>query len=255
MRFVAGLFLFWLCFCTAAMTEETSHLAFVSEYVRQLAVNERMRELGQRDVSEANNPSEKIMAGIRASTRIVLELKPQITRLHGMKFAAPFDTLPGSIATFYRQKVTLHERIIEMDGIFISGLSRPDPGVDYDSLVADAPKITATLEYLDRSLFESTPLIFATLIDEKPDRNGHMSRLIVSKEERAKLVRDLTTSFGKKMEAKDQNYIVSRLPSSEICCRRKVTNVLMSRRDTSTHTAPKAVSIAFLPTLPAPARC
>jgi hypothetical protein len=36
-----------------------------------------------------------------------------------------------------------------------------------------------------------------------------MSRMTGTKAERAKLVRDLTTSFGKKMEAKDQNYIVS----------------------------------------------
>jgi hypothetical protein len=58
-------------------------------------------------------------------------------------------------------------------------------------------------------LFEATPLIFATLIDEKPDRNGKVSRLIITRAQRDGLVRSLQLSFGKKLEQSDQNYIVS----------------------------------------------
>ena len=80
----------------------------------------------------------------------------------------------------------------------------------YGALTAEAPKITAGLEYIDRSLFQATPLIFATLIDMKPDKQGHASRLIVTRAEREQLVRSLQTSFGKKLDQQHQNLIVGR---------------------------------------------
>jgi hypothetical protein len=89
---------------------------------------------------------------------------------------------------------------------FVTG---PKPGVDYGALAADAPKLTATLEHIDRSLFQATPLIFATLIADKPDSQGHMSRLRITRAERDKLARFLQIDFGDKMNATDQNYIVS----------------------------------------------
>ncbi len=88
-------------------------------------------------------------------------------------------------------------------------LSGPKPGVDYGALTAEAPKITAGLEYIDRSLLQATPLIFATLIDNKPDKQGHMSRLSITRAERDKLVRDLQLGFGKKLDQDNQNLIVS----------------------------------------------
>ncbi|MGH7487054.1 MAG: hypothetical protein ACREMY_15835, partial [bacterium] len=61
---------------------ETSPLAFVTEYVRELGVNERMRELGEKDLAEAG--PDKNTAIIRGSTRINLELNSQISVLRGM---------------------------------------------------------------------------------------------------------------------------------------------------------------------------
>ena len=92
-----------------------------------------------------------------------------------------------------------------MSTAFLSG---PEPGVDYAALAADAPKVTAHLEYVDRALFEATGAIFATLIDFRSDTQD-ASRLIVTRAERDRLVRDLQISFGKKLEQQDQNLIVS----------------------------------------------
>jgi hypothetical protein len=71
------------------------------------------------------------------------------------------------------------------------------------------PKIRAELEFIDQSLFEATPLVFATLIDMKEDSKGHASHLIITKEQRAALIAKLTDSFGAKLDQKNQNYIVS----------------------------------------------
>jgi hypothetical protein len=51
-------------------------------------------------------------------------------------------------------------------------------------------------------------LVFATFIDEKPDSKNHASHLIITKAERAQLLKDLTTDFGSKLDQKGQNYTV-----------------------------------------------
>jgi hypothetical protein len=183
---------------------ETSHLTFVNEYVRELGVNEHMRELGEKDIGEQG--ADKNAAMIRSSTRIVLELTSQVAMLEGMTLNPPFDKVPASIAAFYKQKIEVHNQFIALATAFVSG---PKPGVDYGALAADALKLTATLEHIDRSLFQATPLIFATLIADKPDSQGHMSRLRITRAERDKLARFLQIDFGAKMDQTDQNYIVS----------------------------------------------
>jgi hypothetical protein len=183
---------------------ETSRLAFVTEYVRELGVNENMRALAEHDMAEAG--ADKNAAIIRSSTRIVLELSTQVSMLKGMTLDAPFDTLPASIAKFYEYKIQTHNQMIEIATALASG---PKPGVDYGAMVAEAPKLTAMIEYLDRSLFQTTPLIFGVLIADKPDKQGHMSRLLITRAERNKLVQSLQLEFGKQLDVSDQNYIVS----------------------------------------------
>jgi hypothetical protein len=175
----------------------------VTEYVRELGVNENSRAQAEREIAE---PTDKNATMIRNSTRIVLELTSQIGMLKGMSLRKPFDGLPSQVAEFYNYKIEAHNELIALATTFMSG---PKPGVDYCALAARAPKLTATIEYLDRSLFEATPLIFATLIDEKPDRNGRVSGLIITRAQRDGLVRSLQLSFGKKLKQSDQNYIVS----------------------------------------------
>jgi hypothetical protein len=57
-------------------------------------------------------------------------------------------------------------------------------------------------------LFEATPVIFATLIDDKPDKNGHMSRLIITKQDKEQLLQRIQTAFGEKLKQGHRNYIV-----------------------------------------------
>jgi hypothetical protein len=58
-------------------------------------------------------------------------------------------------------------------------------------------------------LFKATPLIFAALIRNTPDKNGHMSRLVITTSERDRLLQNLKSSFGDKLDADNQNYVVS----------------------------------------------
>jgi hypothetical protein len=183
---------------------KTSHLAFVTEYIRELAENERLRAAGEQELNQSTIDG-KFTSAIHTSTSIQLELRSQIHMLRDMHLSAPFDKLIPDIIGFDQDKIALHQRLIDITSAFIAG---PKPGVDYSSLAADMPKIRAQLEYDDHSLFEAAPLIFATLIDKKPDSMNHANHLIVSKAERAKLIDDLIVDFGSKLDQKDQNFTV-----------------------------------------------
>jgi len=203
MRSLPALFALLLWYPATASAAETSRLAFVTEYVRELGVNEEIRALAAKEIAE---PTDKNAAMIRGSTRIVLELTAQIGLLKGMNLNEPFDKLPGDIAEFYDQKIMVHNQFIAMATAFLSG---PKPGVDYSAMMAEAPKLTATLEYFDRALLQATPLIFATLIGEKPDKDGHVSRLTITRAQRDGLVQSLQISFGKKLDLSDQDFTVA----------------------------------------------
>ena len=52
-------------------------------------------------------------------------------------------------------------------------------------------------------------LVFALLIDEKPDSEGHMSHLNITKAERQKLIDNIDGSFGESLEKDNKSWVVS----------------------------------------------
>jgi hypothetical protein len=189
-----------------ARAEETSRLAFVTEYIRELAANENIRANAERELNASTSTSSKLSSSIHAHTLIQLELQSQVNMLKSMNLGPPFDDLIPTTIASYERKIALHQKIIDISSTLLAG---PQPGVDYGKLAAEVPKIRAELDYVDNTLFIATPLIFATLIDQKSDSKNHLSHLIITKEEREKLVHALTAAFGKKLEQKNQNYGVS----------------------------------------------
>ncbi|OGR31238.1 MAG: hypothetical protein A2139_07300 [Desulfobacca sp. RBG_16_60_12] len=189
-----------------AYAEETSHLAVVTEYVRELAANENTRANAERELNASNSSSGKLSSAIHTSKLFQLELRSQINMLKSMHLDPPFDDIIPNIIASYEQKIALYQKIIDLNSILLAG---PQPGVDYGELAAEMPKIRAQMDYVDKTLFIATPLLFATLIDQKPDSKNHLSHLIITKKEREKLLHNLTAAFGKKLEQKNQNYGVS----------------------------------------------
>jgi hypothetical protein len=186
---------------------ETPHLEFVTEYIRELAGVERIRAAGEEENNQDKKDDKLPFAGaVHTSTLFELELGSQVKMLKGMRLNAPFDELIPNIAAFYERKILLWRRMGEISSAFIGG---PKEGVDYSKLAAEMPRIRGELDFIDQSLFESTPGVFATLIDMKADSKGHASHLIITKEEKAGLISKLDDSFGAKLDQKDQNYTVS----------------------------------------------
>jgi hypothetical protein len=183
---------------------ETPHLVFVTEYIRELAALENIRESGEQELKE--NPNSTFTNMIHSGTLFQLELGSQIKMLREMRLKPPHDQLIPIIAGFHERKIDLWKRMAEIGTDFIGG---PKPGVDYGKLGAEMPKIRAGMDFIDHALFEASPSVFATLIDLKEDSKGHASHLNITKEERARLVDTINTDFGAKMDAKIQNWNVS----------------------------------------------
>src|SRR6266542_3764161 len=110
MRFLVLLFLA-LFPAEPSHAQEAPNLAFVSEYIRELAVNERMRALGERDLTDVRG-NNQFVALIRSSTRIRMELGAQIHTLSGIHLKPPFEDLTAKITKFYIMKIEFHQRLI-----------------------------------------------------------------------------------------------------------------------------------------------
>ena len=121
-----------------AEAPETTHLAFVTEYIRELATNERLRASAEEEMSQAKNTNESLRNAIHCSTRIQLELQSQIDTLKGMRLNPPFETLISDTIGFYRVQIALHQTMIDISSNFLAG---PKPGVGYGELLAEMPKV------------------------------------------------------------------------------------------------------------------
>jgi hypothetical protein len=183
---------------------ETSHLEFVTEYIRELASTQWLRDSAESDLSQ--DPQATFSNCIHLSTEMQLELESQIGRLKQMHLDDPFGKLIPNIIQLYEDKIDLWRQMTDICSAFVAG---PKPNVDYGKLGADMPKLRAKLDFIDKALFEATPLVFTTLIDEKPDSLGHTSHLLITKAEREDLIKTIDTDFGSKLDDKNANFGIS----------------------------------------------
>src|SRR5437764_12000876 len=150
---------------------ETQHLAFFSEYIRELSAIDKIRTSANRELKERQDAKEGIFSSsIHSSTLFQLELGSQIGMLEGIRLRPPFADLIPSITTFYRRRIDLWKKMADISALFVAGRK---PGVDYGKLGAEVPRLRAQLDFIDHALFEVTPMVFATLIDTKEDSKGH----------------------------------------------------------------------------------
>lgn len=183
--------------------QETSTLVFVSEFVQELGAAERLRNVAETESKEKDFNS--FSHAIRNSTRLQLELRTRISVLSGMRLSPRFEWIIKNMIDLYKQKIELHERLIDIASAFVAG---PRPGVDFGKLAAVMPQVTASLEFIDQSIFKVTPAVFITLIDTKVDDKGHANHLIITKTERQKLIGEIDDQFGSKLKMKNPNYVV-----------------------------------------------
>lgn len=191
-----------------AKAKDTPHYDVVAEYIRALGAIYNIQQTASKEYEDdKDNPIKKMMDAIRNGTRFKLELSSSIGALKRMTLKKPFDELIPNTIYFYKKKMELYEEIIKISKQFVDTV--PKPGVDYSKMVARMPEITASIEYIDESIFQSMVLVFALLIDEKPDSEGHMSHLNITKAQRQKLLDDINALFAESLDKEKKNWTVS----------------------------------------------
>jgi hypothetical protein len=202
-RVIALCFIVLLSFARTGYAQETSAYEVVSEYIRQLGAVERTRDLALKDMTDSADP---MANAIRNSTRVKLELAGSIAAFQRMKLKKPFETLLPSMIAYYRQKITLHDEMKNIASAFVGG---PKPGIDYGRHGARMPEITATLEFIDKALFDASPLFSFLLIDQRSSGVNGLNRLRITLWQRKALIDRINNSFGEKLDVDDQNYTVA----------------------------------------------
>jgi hypothetical protein len=194
-----------LSFAAPVFPQDTPAFEVVREYVRQLAITQAAHETTSSELAQSKDLNSKNMAMIRGSTRIQLELRRNIAAFKAMSLSGDFVDLLPTFIGYYEKKVELHSQLIDIATQFAS---TPKPDVDYGRLAAVTPQISATIDYIDRAMFEATPMFCLLAVDRKADTEGKLSHLLLSSAERKQLIRRLDSAFGKRLREKNPNYTV-----------------------------------------------
>ncbi len=189
-----------------ASQSETPHLEFVQWYIKGLAAVERLRDSGEQELARSTTDG-KVLSMIHISERMVLELRSQLVRLQTMRISAPFDGLIPNLIQFDQQKIAIYEQLGEISSQFV-GAQRND--VDYGKLAAALPRLRAVLESIDKTILkDATPMALMTLINRQPDSKGHLTHLIITRQEKTDFLHQLSLEFGNKLNEKHPGTIVS----------------------------------------------
>ena len=203
-RWIASLIslLIWSASCAA----DNSNYAVAVEYVRCLATTHDLQRNAKIEVAKAKDPTSTLMTGVRTSTKAKLEMTATIASLNQLKVADDASVFVHDLVDFLQQKIELNDRLIDIASKLLSG---PNPAVDYGKLVTGSAEIGATIESIDEQIFKLANAFFAVMIDTRPDKQGHASRLKITRSQRAELLKLIDSRFGSSLDAKDKNWTVS----------------------------------------------
>ncbi|MHB1208032.1 MAG: hypothetical protein ACYCZX_20885 [Rhodospirillaceae bacterium] len=177
---------------------------FVTVFIRNIGEAEDLRAQAEKDLAAAG--VDKEAAILASSTRFAAALRAQAESLNSFHLPPPMEGAPQKFAILLHQKAGLFETYIAVAEAL---KGTPNAGAFYEKLGDKSPDLRGMIEVADETLMKATPLVFGTLVSMTPDAEGYVSRLNITRAERASLIHDLDAAFGEKLEAKNQNYIVS----------------------------------------------
>jgi hypothetical protein len=104
------------------------------------------------------------------------------------------------------ERASLNQEVIDGSKKFLSG---SETGANYGAFAARAPELTARVEHLDKMIFDMSKAVFLSLLDEeRTDKDGNISHLIVTAKERDQIIKRIDASFGSKLEDKNATHVI-----------------------------------------------
>ena len=126
-----------------------------------------------------------------------------------MKVRTAYDATSDTPQTFAELLDAKRKVLKEFTAGCTAFAEGPKPNVDYKALVAREPKMTAEIEYIDKTMFEGSQLVFGTLLDSRASSKNHADHLVITRQQRDELVRHIDSAFGEKLKASNPSWNVS----------------------------------------------
>jgi hypothetical protein len=187
--------------------QQTTLIALVQEFVRELEVLYRLQETAKKEFAEDSSGSGKLMTGIRVGTRTVFEMNDSINRLSMIDVDAEWAKFRDALKQLHQQRIVVWQEFVQISKTLLAG---PEPGVNYGKLTARGPELTAEIEEIDKIIFTiAQPMFFALVDDSRVGPDGNLHHLILTKKERTSMVQLIDKVFGRTLEDKNANHIVS----------------------------------------------
>lgn len=189
-------------------TEKTARIALVREFIREMEVLYRLQETAKQEFAEDNSSTGKLTTSIRVGTRTLFEMQESVSRLDMIRVDGQWGEFRDMLKSFHSDRIAAVQEMNQMSKAILSG---PAPGVNYGAMTARAPELTAQVEQIDKTMFKISQPFFLALIDEgRISADGNLHYLIVSKKDRADMVRTIDTAFGQSLDdAKNSTSIVN----------------------------------------------
>jgi len=203
-RWTVGILLVLLCqLCNAA---DLSNYSAAVAYVRSLATMHDLQVDGKMEFSNSRSSTSQLMTSVRMSTKANLEMRAMIAGFEQLEVSDHAKPFVRGLADFYQQKIELNDALKEIASQMLGG---PKPGVDYGKLMASSAEITATMDQIDEQIFKLANAFFAVMIDMRPDKEGHVSHLKITRAQRKELLGLIESRFGASLKDKARNWTVS----------------------------------------------
>jgi len=185
---------------TSASPANHERTRFVNEYIRELSQVAELRA----DAARTGSTEEtgRIADCVRNGTRLQSELEENSRTMRSIKLPNQYRQSPETVARIWEQEGTVYQKLTEMCAVFMPGST---PAVDFSTIEAEAPRLAAKIDDLDRMLFESSPLVCDALLS---DPKGHSDHLILTRKERDEMVATLNSSFPA-IDEKAPDYLTS----------------------------------------------
>ena len=165
-----------------------------------------LQEMAKKELAEDKSTQGRLATAIRVGTRTVFEMNTSMRILDRIFPDGRWDDFRTALISIDTERSSLHKEMVDTSKKFLSG---PETGINYGAFVARAPEITAQVEQLDQMIFKMSQAMFLGLLDEeKTDKDGNISHLIVTARERNEIIQGIDIHFGSRLEDKNATHIV-----------------------------------------------
>jgi uncharacterized protein YxeA len=183
---------------------------FTKLYLRQLTRLESLNEDARNESAKRTDSSQRLFSEIHQYTAWELAFAADANVMATVKLdvqTKEVEDLPVQLLQLY---VSLGEVMDQMKGLTEEFLSGPKPGVDYGAKAAKIAELGAVFKQQQTLLIDMSALVFVTMVDVKhPDAQGHVSRLVITSQQRTELLASIQQSFGKRITQKGEDEYVS----------------------------------------------